>query len=139
MSAASPAVAAKPPASLFAKLARYLVVGGSAAVVDIGVFHLLAPSFDNIVAPAVASFVVAALYNFALLSLVVYRSNWRSARRAGKFLFFAVIGLCINASTTWLLSHYLGVPPTWAKVGGVGVAFIANFLMNTFIVFREEA
>jgi putative flippase GtrA len=32
----------------------------------------------------------------------------------------------------------LPIAPTLAKVGGVGIAFLANFLMNTFIVFRAD-
>jgi len=48
------------------------------------------------------------------------------------------VGLSINASVTWALAAALPIAPTLAKVGGVGVAFVANFLMNTFIVFRPE-
>jgi putative flippase GtrA len=39
---------------------------------------------------------------------------------------------------TLLLAGALPIPPTLAKIGGVGVAFVVNFLMNTFIVFRTE-
>lgn len=130
-------VAFSAPPSLSTKLIRYVAVGGSAAVVDIGVFHLVAPWFNGVLAPAVVSFIVAAFYNYALLSMAVYRSDWRSTRRAGKFMLFAVIGLGVNSLVTLALHHYLAVPPTLAKTGGVGVAFFANFLMNTFIVFRE--
>jgi len=38
--------------------------------------------------------------------------------------------------TLWLVSAF-GLLPTLAKVGGVVVAFGANFLMNTFIVFQR--
>ena len=81
----------------------YLVVGGLAAVVDIGLFHLLAPGFQGVLLPAAASFSVAAIVNYALSSLWVYRRQWRSLRRATLFLLFASIGLCINAGVTWWL------------------------------------
>ncbi|MDB5964712.1 MAG: putative rane protein [Polaromonas sp.] len=120
----------------------YLVVGGLAAVVDIGLFHLLTRGqegsalLQGVLVPAVLSFCVAAVVNYLLSALWVYRRQWRSLRRAAMFLLFAVVGLCINAGATWWLAHALPILPTLAKIGGVGVAFIANFLMNTFIVFR---
>ena len=124
------------------KLARqafgYLIVGGLAALVDIGLFHWLAPRFAGVLLPAAFSFLVAAVVNYSLSSLWVYRRQWRSLRRAALFLLFASVGLCINAGVTWWLANALPIVPTVAKVGGVAVAFTANFLMNTFIVFRAE-
>ena len=129
-------------ASPAAKLARqaigYFIVGGLAAVVDIGLFHLLKPSFQGVLLPAVTSFLVAAVFNYSLSAMWVYRRDWRSLRRAGAFLFFASIGLCVNAGVTLWLATTLPIPATLAKVGGVAVAFGVNFLMNTFIVFRAE-
>lgn len=118
--------------------AGYVVVGGIAAVVDIGLFHLLAPHFQQLAVPAVLSFLVAAACNYSLSAVWVYQRNWRSWRRAGAFLVFNSVGLCINASATLLLASALPIPPTLAKIGGVGVAFVVNFLMNTFIVFRTD-
>ena len=116
----------------------YLVVGGLAAVVDISLFHLLAQRLNGLLLAAVISFAVAAVVNYSLSSLWVYRRQWRSWRRAGMFLVFASVGLCINAGVTWWLGSTLPIAPVMAKVGGVGTAFVANFLVNTFIVFRAE-
>ena len=88
--------------------------------------------------PAAASFSVAAIVNYALSSLWVYRRQWRSLRRATLFLLFASVGLCINAGVTWWLASAFPIAPTLAKIGGVAVAFTANFLINTFIVFLAE-
>ena len=116
--------------------AGYLFTGGAAAVVDIGSFHLLAPHFAGILAPAVISFLVAAVVNYLLTSLFVFRRQWRSWRRAGLFLLFAGVGLCVNAGSTWALANLLPIVPTLAKVGGVAIAFGVNFMMNALFVFR---
>jgi putative flippase GtrA len=118
----------------------YLMVGGLAAVVDIGLFHLLVSRLEGegVLLPAAISFLAAAVVNYSLSSVWVYRRQWRSLRRAATFLLFALVGLCINAGATWWLAHTLPIAPTLAKVGGVGIAFVVNFLMNTFIVFRAE-
>ena len=116
----------------------YLLVGGLAAVVDIGLFHLLVSRVEGVLLPAVASFTAAAVVNYSLSSVWVYRRQWCSLRRATQFFLFALVGLCLNAGATWWLVHMFAVAPTLAKIGGVGIAFGANFLMNTFIVFRAE-
>ncbi|MEJ7930649.1 GtrA family protein [Ramlibacter sp. AN1015] len=114
----------------------YLLTGGLAAVVDIGGFHLLAPRLGGLLLPAVASFLLAAVVNYLLTSAFVFRRDWRNPRRAALFLLFATVGLAVNAGSTWALATSLPLPPTLAKVGGVGIAFVANFLMNALIVFR---
>ena len=129
---------APPPARLARQAGGYLLVGGSAALVDIGMFHLLVPQSGTILLPAVASFLIAAAWNYSLCALWLYRRNWRSLHRAGKFLLFATAGLCVNAGVTYWLAWGLSIPPTLAKIGGVAAAFCLNFLMNTFIVFRTE-
>lgn len=124
------------PGGVTARLARYGATGGAAAVVDIGLFHALAPRFDGVLAPAAASFLVAAVFNYVLTTTFVFRQHWRSPRRAALFLVFATVGLAVNSLATLGFHHALGLPPTIAKTCGVGVAFLVNFAMNSAIVFR---
>lgn len=116
----------------------YLLVGGMAAIVDIGLFHVISANSNAVMLPAVLSFMVAAAFNYALSSVWVFRRQWRSWRRLSLFLLFAIVGLSINAGVTWWLASQFPIAPTFAKVGGVGIAFSVNFLMNTFIVFRAD-
>lgn len=111
----------------------YALTGGTAAVVDIGGFHLLAQVLPGVLLPATVSFMAAAVVNYLLTSRWVFRRDWRSLRQAARFFGFACVGLAINAGMTWLLASVL--PPTLAKAGGVGIAFGANFLMNALWVF----
>ncbi len=109
----------------------YALTGGLAALVDIGGFHLLAPRVSPVAAAAAASFAVAAVVNYLLSSRWVFRSHWRSGRRAGLFLAFALLGLGINTGVTAMVAALLPLHATLAKVLGVGVAFGANCAMNT--------
>lgn len=128
-----------PASPLLRQAGAYAVVGGMAAVVDIGLFSVLVGPTGQVLASAVMSFLVAAVVNYLLSSAWVYRRNWRSWRRALAFLLFATVGLCVNAGVTLGLVSAFGLPPTLAKTGGVAVAFGANFLMNTFVVFQLDA
>ncbi len=112
------------------------MTGGLAAVVDVGLFHLLTPRLGGLLLPAVCSFLVAAVVNYTLSSVWVYQRAWRSLRRAGLFLLFASLGLAVNASATWYLGSQWPLPATLAKVGGVAIAFLVNFMLNTWVVFK---
>jgi putative flippase GtrA len=115
----------------------YTLTGGLAAGVDIGGFHWLAPRLQPLLLAAALSFVLAAMVNYTLSSLWVYRCRWRSMRRAALFLGFACVGLGVNAGVTWWLASTLPLHATLAKVGGVATAFGINFWMNTRLVFAR--
>ena len=115
----------------------YTLAGGLAAGVDIGGFHWLAPRLQPLLLAAVLSFVLAAMVNYTLSSLWVYRRRWRSLRRAALFLALACLGLAVNAGVTWWLASTLPLHATLAKVGGVATAFGINFWMNTQLVFAR--
>ena len=121
---------------------RYACTGGLAAVVDIGLFHALAAPLagrllPGLLLPALLSFLVAALVNFVASSAWAYRQDWRSARRAGRFLLAASLGGFVNSAVTAGLG-LAGWPATAAKVAGVGIAFGLNFAVNTRWVFGRR-
>lgn len=117
------------------KFGRYILTGGTAAVVDLAGFTLLLWAGMPLLAAAVVSFLAAAVVNFTLTSAFVFRMGG-GMRRFGMFLLFAVLGLALNAGVTVLGVELVGLPPALAKLGGIGVAFGFNFLANALIVFR---
>ncbi len=121
---------------------RYAGTGGLAAVVDIGLFHALAAPLagrllPGLLLPALLSFLAAALVNFVASSAWAYGQDWRSARRAGRFLLAASLGGLVNSGVTTGLA-LAGWPATIAKVAGVGIAFGLNFAVNTRWVFGRR-
>ncbi|TIX86713.1 hypothetical protein BSK43_027480 [Rhizobium sp. P44RR-XXIV] len=116
---------------------RYLVTGGLAAIIDVSVFSYFNNLQFGVLAAATIGFVVACLFNYITSSIFVFAANWRSATRALSFLAAALVGLSINVSITFYLSAY-GIWPVLAKIIGIGIAFIANFSMNSLIVFRRR-
>jgi putative flippase GtrA len=122
---------------LLAKLVRYGMTGGLAAIVDAGGFALLLRAGLGIAASGTASFCVAALVNYVLTSRFVFAQG----KSATGFVFFfgvAVIGLAINVGVTLAGVYWLGLPPVVAKVTGIGTAFLINFGLNAGIVFRRK-
>jgi putative flippase GtrA len=120
------------------KLFRYVLTGGTAAIVDVGGFALLGLTALPLAVSSVLSFCAAVVVNYSLSSRFVFL---RPLSFAGFGLFFAaaVGGMAINVSITLIGSLWLESPPVVAKVVGCGVAFLLNFWVNLRVVFRPAA
>lgn len=120
------------------KLIRYFFVGGTAALVDFGIFAALIKlgGFDWFWS-AVISFVVATAVNYFLSVRHVFESGIRFARHHEVALVFLVsgIGLGINQAVLFLLIGYFGLNALVAKVSATGVVFVWNFLARSRFVF----
>ncbi len=126
------------PVLTLARLSRYGLTGGAAALVDLGIFAALEVRVLPVPAAAAAAFGVAALFNYALTSRFVFREplSWR---RLAAFLAFAIVGAAVNIGVTSAGCLVFGAPALLAKLVGIGTAFLVNFWMNSAIVFRSSA
>ena len=114
---------------------RYLVTGGIAAIVDIGGFALGLRAGLSIVVAAMISFLVAALVNYLLSSRYVFKQD-RTRRGYLLFLAAASLGFLLNVSLTVFFCNMLLGSPIVAKTMAIAIAFVFNFTVNKFIVFR---
>jgi dolichol-phosphate mannosyltransferase len=117
------------------RLARFLVVGGVGAVVNLGTLTLLvAAGVDKYLASPIA-IEVSILSNFAL------HSAWTFADRAGgeplwvrcvKFKSVALLALAASYATFVLLSwRFPGMPPQVAQAIGILPGTVVNYVCNT--------
>jgi putative flippase GtrA len=116
---------------------RYGMTGGAAAIVDIGVFSVLCPALLPVATAATISFLCAAVVNYTLSSIFVFKAGF-TANRFLKFLAFASVGLVVNVTVTVLVVVLTTALPPIAKVVGTGVAFLINFWLNAAFVFRHR-
>lgn len=137
MSLPEASTAAPAADTVWHKLARYIVTGGLAAVVDAGGFALLAWAGVTLAVAAVASFLAAAVVNYLSSSAFVFRQP-PSLRRFSLFLAGALVGMLFNVGVTLAAIHMLACPPLIAKVIGIGCAFLLNFALNLLLVFRPQ-
>ncbi|MEM9170420.1 MAG: GtrA family protein [Pseudomonadota bacterium] len=116
---------------------RYVGTGGVAAIVDLSGFAALTAYGAPLLAAAAASFVAAVIVNYALCSLFVFDAQMGPARFAA-FFGAALIGLSVNVGVTYAAHAGFAVAPLFAKTVGIGVAAAGNYLLNAFVVFREQ-
>jgi putative flippase GtrA len=119
------------------KFLPYMLTGGIAAVVDAGGFAVLVNAKLGIAAAGIISFCIAALVNYGLTSRFVFN---RPSTLHGFMLFFsgALIGLSTNVGITLIGVFVFWLPPLVAKLVGIALAFLLNFLINLHIVFRAR-
>lgn len=117
------------------RLLRYVLTGGTAALVDLGGFALLLHLSVPLALAGTASFGVALLVNYALTARFVFQVR-PGLQRLPVFALGALMGLCINMGVTLGLSG-LGLVPLLAKCAGIGTAFLFNFGINALVVFRR--
>ena len=129
-------LSSKVPPSL-RRLGGYVLTGGSAAAIDLGIFAALSHGPLPIPVAAACSFCIAAVENYVMTSLFVFRTSL-SAKRLASFFLFALIGLGVNVSVTVLSITMAQLGPIVAKILGIGVAFFMNFWLNSVIVFRHR-
>ncbi|BBK43845.1 hypothetical protein STVA_38650 [Allostella vacuolata] len=117
------------------QFACYLLVGGSAFVVELASFLLLLNTGVTTIAASVASFVAASAVNYVLSNVIAFQSGAISRRQeALRFAFVALVGLGLNTGFVWLLLA-LGAPPVLAKVSAVAPVLAWNFLGRRMLVF----
>ncbi len=122
---------------LISKFLRYVLTGGIAAIIDVGGFALLLRTGLAIPVAGATSFCAAAGVNYLLTSRFVFRRASHS-RGFAVFLGMATLGLLVNVGVTWVAAEHLPIAPVIAKILGVGVAFLLNFFLNTFVVFSAR-
>ncbi len=142
------------------RLFRYILTGGTAAVVDLTIFTALHVAAGLAVpVAATCSFCIAAVVNYVLCSIFVF-GHPLAVRQLAVFVAVATVGLLINVGVTTAvnaiglfgpilgdLATAIGRPASLtaplsavsAKVCGIGAAFLLNFYLNNTFVFRRRA
>ena len=126
---------------------KYVVVGVSGTMIDVGLFGLLLTytALSSSVA-ATISFLFAVINNYTWNHLWTYAKKTKSdAKQFGKFFLVSCGGLILNILFLHLFSSLLGLflfpLPVWgsiiAKVGASGAVLLYNFLLNTFWTFAS--
>ena len=123
------------------KLLRYLVVGGIAAIVDIGLFSLLTKVVHLHWFPvSLGSFTLATLVNYYLSIAHVFESGSRFQKHHEILLVFIVSGvaLVVNQITLYFLIEQAGFHAIQSKFLTTGIVFFVNYFARKNIIFKKN-
>ena len=123
------------------KIVRYFFVGGAAAVVDIGLFFLLAKLLGyNYLVVGCIGFTIATALNYFLSIRFVFRSGARFTRKTELSFIYGVslVGLALHQMILFVLVERLGAELMLSKVVATGAVFLWNFSVRNFLIFRDK-
>ena len=116
----------------------YLFIGGFSAVINFIIFMALFHSGLDVTVSAPAAYTVAAIVNYFLCILLLFRhrARWNSLTEFLIFLLIvSLIGVLDLAMTKVLLQW--GNPPGVSKILATATGLLFNFLGRRFLVFPE--
>lgn len=119
---------------------KYSVIGGSAALIDWGLFYVLAILLDiHYLLSGTISFLLATSYNYYIGITYLFDSTVRFAKRTEVFLVFLItlIGLGISLFFLFLFSSKLDIDLMLSKIMATFFSLGWNFLMRNNYVFRN--
>jgi putative flippase GtrA len=120
------------------KFLKYFIVGGVAALVDVGGFlWLMGPLRAHWFAAACASFILATFVNYILSIVFVFESGARFRRyqEIGLVFLVSLIGLACNQIVLGLMIEKTGASQIVAKLVATSAVFFWNYGARRHFVF----
>jgi putative flippase GtrA len=122
------------------KMISFGVIGVANAAIDFGVFSIAYQVLNIPIVPAnVMAWMVAVSCSYVMNTMITFRAeSGRVLRWKDYFVFAAsgVLGMIANTATLLVLSNVM--PVYAAKICAIFTAFVVNFAMSHFVVFRTK-
>ncbi|TLD80815.1 GtrA family protein [Helicobacter sp. MIT 05-5293] len=122
------------------KLFKYTIVGGSAAIVNWGVFFVGVEILHwYYLFAGLISFVIATLWNFIWARRFVFKRSKHSLFKES-FLVYLVsfLALGIDLGTLYICVDIAHINELLGKIFAIGAAFVFNFTLRTFVIYKEH-
>lgn len=126
--------------AFFQRFVKYLFVGGSAALVNWAVFYVVVIVFGvQYLLGGFVSFVLATLWNFLFAKKFIFGDSKHSLFQE-MFLIYIVSfgGLLIDMGVLWVCVEIVEIQTMLSKILATGVAFVFNFGVRHFVIYREQ-
>jgi len=120
------------------KRIKYLFVGGSAFLLEYGLFLILNSTLNLLILANVLSFVVGLVYSFVLHQKWTFAGDHKHdpRKQAASYLLLALVNVVLTSFIITLLVDSLGVLPFVAKIICMLLVVAWNFLILNKIIFK---
>ncbi len=125
---------------LISQLFKFAIVGGIAAVVDVGILIILKELLHiNVLFSSMISFCVSVTVNYILSMTFVFKGKEKS--RVNEFLIFVVLsigGLCINQLVLWVGINLMSIYYLTVKIIAMVIVPVYNFITRKIFLESKE-
>lgn len=133
------ATAAKRPHGLrdLRRLVRYVIAGGTAAAVHLGVLTLLVElaAMRPVIASAVG-FLCGFVVSYLLQRGWVFATDLRHGLTLPRFVVVIGLGLAINSAVLWIGTEYLEHHYALVQLAAFAIVPLNNYVLNSLWTFR---
>jgi putative flippase GtrA len=122
------------------RFVKYSMIGGASAIVDWGLFYLLAIILDlHYILSGTISFTLATLFNYFIGITFLFDSTARFTKQNEILLVFLIslIGLAINLLFLFLFSSRFLLSLMGSKILASFFTLVWNFSMRNYYIFRK--
>ena len=122
------------------RFVKYSMIGGASAIVDWGLFYLLAIILDlHYILSGTISFTLATLFNYFIGITFLFDSTARFTKQNEILLVFLIslIGLAINLLFLFLFSSRFLLSLMGSKILASVFALVWNFSMRNYYIFKK--
>jgi putative flippase GtrA len=128
------------PIRLDSHFIRFGMVSVVGVVLDLGIAWTLSHLAGvSLTLSALCGFTVAAAFNYVLHELWTFgKASSLSARRSGLYLLSLAVTLAVRLSAVASIQYLFGLgrgQELFALIPGVGLSFVANYLMSKYLIF----
>lgn len=128
------------PVTSVYQFGRFLIVGITSALIEIGILVVLVERLQiSYLHANVIAFVITNLLNYLLSRLWVFTSDSNKVwSEFFAFILFVSVGLGINQLFLWFFVEYAGWDYKISKVMAIGLTVVWNFLTRKHLVFKNK-
>lgn len=124
--------------SFFTKLYKYILVGGSAALINWLIFYIATESGLWYILAGFISFILATLWNFLFARIFIFKNSAHHILKESILVYVvSFIGLCIDMGVLFVCVEILAFHTMLSKVIATSIAFIFNFSVRFFGIYKE--
>lgn len=124
--------------TLLIKFCKYIVVGGSAALINWIVFYMATYVGLWYIYAGLASFMLATLWNFLLARIFIFTNSSHHILKESALVYIASsLGLLIDIGTLYICVEFLALHAMLGKVIATGMAFVFNFSIRFWYIYKE--
>ncbi|WP_394994056.1 GtrA family protein [uncultured Helicobacter sp.] len=130
----------KSPKTHWQRFYKYGIVGASAALINLAVFALCEKIFGiYYLLSTLIAFVLATYWNFILARKFVFVSTYDSALKESLLIYLvSALGACIDMGVMYVGVDVCELDSVFTKVLAIGVAFVFNFGLRNFVIYKEN-
>lgn len=122
----------------FTKLCKYILVGGSAALINWFIFYTAIESGLWYILAGFISFILATLWNFLLARIFIFKHSTHHIFKESLLIYLtSFCGLFIDMGVLFVCVEILHFHTMFGKIIATGITFIFNFSVRFFGIYKE--